>query len=356
MGVPRAEHLAGKRQHLLAQLERLVPASGAEVGIRQADYRPERVGVLRAEHLAGKRQHLLLQLERLVPAAGDGVGKRQVLHRLERVGMLWAEHLAAQRQHLLAQLERLVPAVGVGVGNRQFVHCAERVGVLRAVGGQVVVPHLFLQGEGLPREAEGKIGIAQRGLQRGAAVGLGGEVGVQFLRRFVEGLGDGDGAAVALRVRALEDLAEERRDGLRVLARLLLGVALGGDFLERGGGLFLGIDRPHCQPQAHDCRGDQHGGDACGHAQRGFVPPGIFLELVARTRWSRAHRFVGEESFDVGGETVGRLVAAGAVFLDGLHHDPVEVGLDHPAQLLRLDVPGLGEQRPLFAHDGAEAR
>ena len=131
------------------------------VGNRQVVHRPERVGVFRADHLAAERQHLLPQLERLVPAAGVVVGNRQVVHRLERVGVFRADHLAAERQHLLPELERLSLAAGCRSRNRQIVHRTERVGVFRAGGGQIVIASLFLQRDGLAVEAQRVVGASR---------------------------------------------------------------------------------------------------------------------------------------------------------------------------------------------------
>ena len=65
---------------------------------------------------------------------------------------------------------------------------------------------------------------------------------------------------------------------------------------------------------------------------------------IARRRRARLHRLVGQVALHVQREAVGRLVAAVAVLLQRLHHDPVQLAAHQLGQLRRLRVP-LGRDR-----------
>ena len=274
---------------------------------------------------------------------------------MKRRGVFRAVHSASDWQDLFKQFERFVPTTDSPVRVRQVMHRRERLGVLRAKGGEVVVPCLFLQRDGLAREAEAVVGPAQRALQLRPLGWLGGEVGVQLLRGLVESFGYGYGASVARWVGTLEDFAEEIRDALRVLARQFLRVAFGCDLHEGFGGFFLRPRGTHRLPGAHHSGDHEHGGDGCGDAKGGFVPPDKPAELVARARRRGAHCFVGEEVCDVLCKGVGGFVTARAVFLDGLHHDPVEIWLHEASEFLRLDLPGLGKRGAFISYRCAQA-
>ena len=50
----------------------------------------------------------------------------------------------------------------------------------------------------------------------------------------------------------------------------------------------------------------------------------------------REDGFVVQVTLDVGGQGAGRLIAPVAVLLQGLHHDPVQVAAQQPAELAGL--------------------
>ena len=77
-----------------------------------------------------------------------------------------------------------------------------------------------------------------------------------------------------------------------------------------------------------------------GRGQARPVPPGELPQPVAGRRRAGQHRLVGQVALHVRGEAVGRLVPAAAVLLQGLHHDPVQLAADQPAQLRRLQSRG----------------
>ncbi len=55
-------------------------------------------------------------------------------------------------------------------------------------------------------------------------------------------------------------------------------------------------------------------------------------------------------------EGVGRLVAAAAVLVDGLHHDPVQVRLDEAADLRRVNVARLRQLRAFLVRRWCSSR
>ena len=63
-----------------------------------------------------------------------------------------------------------------------------------------------------------------------------------------------------------------------------------------------------------------------------------FRSRYARLGGAATHRLVRQVPEDVGREAVGRLVPPGAVLLQRLHHDPVEVPPQRPLQVLRVDA------------------
>ena len=69
---------------------------------------------------------------------------------------------------------------------------------------------------------------------------------------------------------------------------------------------------------------------------RPLVPPHELPQPVAGRRRAGLHRLVGQVALHVRRQAVGRLVAAVAVLLQRLHHDPVQLAAHQPAQLRRL--------------------
>ena len=89
-----------------------------------------------------------------------------------------------------------------------------------------------------------------------------------------------------------------------------------------------------------------------------LVPPGELAEAVPRRRRARLHRLVVQVALHVRREAVGRLVAAVAVLLQRLHHDPVQLAAHQLRQLrrLRASVRGQGRQALRRAQLGARLR
>ena len=86
--------------------------------------------------------------------------------------------------------------------------------------------------------------------------------------------------------------------------------------------------------------------DRGGRQDRPLVPPHELPQPVAHRRRTRRHRLVVQVALEVHRQAVGRLVAPVAVLLQRLHHDPVEVALDQPAQLGRLRPAVGGDASP----------
>ena len=106
--------------------------------------------------------------------------------------------------------------------------------------------------------------------------------------------------------------------------------------------------QPAQQGHQHQARGDH----------RAAVLPHELPQPVGPAGRGGQHRLVRQVPQDVGREAVGRLVAPRAVLLQRHHHDPVEVPLQGPLQVRRLDVAAgrdVGE-RIGRAHLGARFR
>ena len=93
----------------------------------------------------------------------------------------------------------------------------------------------------------------------------------------------------------------------------------GGDGAMVGASLFNGL------PQGEGETDYQRRGDSRAGYENHFVSANQFLEFVKLGRWASDDRLVAQVPLNVGRESVGRLVSAGAVFLQALHHDPVQV-------------------------------
>ncbi len=84
------------------------------------------------------------------------------------------------------------------------------------------------------------------------------------------------------------------------------------------------------QQHRHDCGG---GGEGQLVSLRGF------LKTVEPARWSGGDRFVVQMAADVRRQTIGGFVTARAVFLQALHHDPVQVATQSVDEFLETAFP-----------------
>ena len=74
-----------------------------------------------------------------------------------------------------------------------------------------------------------------------------------------------------------------------------------------------------------------------------FIPPGEFAEPIRCRRGAGFDRFILQVALDIGREAVGRFVPPGAVLLQGLHHDPVQLAAERVRQLPRIDATLFGD-------------
>ena len=115
-----------------------------------------------------------------------------------------------------------------------------------------------------------------------------------------------------------------------LVAPLLLGLD-GAVALDAGGLLGLGAaPRQHPADRRRHQRQTDERADPLHHRP---VAPVELAQPVSQRRRARLHRVAGQVALHVAGQPAGRVVAAGAVLLQGLHHDPVEFA---PQQLGEL--------------------
>ena len=118
----------------------------------------------------------------------------------------------------------------------------------------------------------------------------------------------------------LTDLSEE--GGIQVpLGQTALLLRL----VQGGGHPLFGPRRPDGLPGADGgARHERHGDNSCGR-QRHAVPSSVLREPIPGRRRAGLDRLVGQVAHQVSRKPVGRLVSPGAVLLQALHHDPVEL-------------------------------
>ena len=94
--------------------------------------------------------------------------------------------------------------------------------------------------------------------------------------------------------------------------------------------------RPHRQSQTHcsSCHEEHEKRHRCGN--RDPILPRELLPAIERARGPGQHRLVVQVPFEIQRQAVGRLVAPGAVFLQALHHDPVEIAANRADEFLLL--------------------
>ena len=93
-------------------------------------------------------------------------------------------------------------------------------------------------------------------------------------------------------------------------------------------------DRPHDQGSEHQCRREER------HA----IPPRKLAEAIRGRGGTGLYRLIVQIPRHVRGKCVGRFVAAVAILLQRLHHDPVKFASHQVRELRRLHLP-LGRDR-----------
>ena len=181
--------------------------------------------------------------------------------------------------------------------------------------------------------------------------GIVGELSLQLLCRAIEHFDDGDGASIAVRFGAAESAHDEVQGSV---CFLLAGLGL------RFGCLSLRFAVLACA-SALDARMACHVLTTVPRTsatitsrrrdERRLVPPGEFAEPIACRGRAGLHRLVVQVVLHVAGQGAGRFVAAGAVFFQAFHDDPIEFAAEQPAQVprvalaLRADGAGRFERR-----------
>ena len=129
------------------------------------------------------------------------------------------------------------------------------------------------------------------------------------------------------RISADQRLGPRRVGGGAILIRLLPQETL----------LFLCRRGPPCQPCAGSKpqeEGGQHRRSSDNHAA---MPPRPFPKCVGRTRRAGAHRFMVQIPLHVRPQARGGVIAPGAILLQCLEYDPIQIALD-----LRYELEPLG--------------
>ena len=127
-----------------------------------------------------------------------------------------------------------------------------------------------------------------------------------------------------------------------VLVELCGGAVALGFFAEHGfapgraDGDLLGLARANREPGAHGRTAQQRQDHDGRGGEDDTMAAREFLHAINRARRTRQHRVALDETRDVRREIVGRGVAAGAIFFQRLHHDPVEVAAQRVDQLRRI--------------------
>ena len=68
------------------------------------------------------------------------------------------------------------------------------------------------------------------------------------------------------------------------------------------------------------------------------MSPNELAQAVSCTRWPGNDRLMGQVPLDVRYQLIGRLVPAGPVLFQGLHHYPIQIAPDNFAQPVRLHL------------------
>ncbi len=114
--------------------------------------------------------------------------------------------------------------------------------------------------------------------------------------------------------------------------------------------------RPNQAIGRADHAGDQGQQDQQPCEHRPLVPPHKLPQPVCRRRRTRLHRFIRQVALYVHREAVGGLVAAVAVLLQRLHHDPIQFATHQLRQPRRLRPPVGGQRRQAVRRAQLRAR
>src|SRR5581483_11634124 len=87
--------------------------------------------------------------------------------------------------------------------------------------------------------------------------------------------------------------------------------------------------------ESHDQR-NAHGADRRKHHA---ISADKFLKAIHLARRSRDHRLLGAIPLEIRSQARNRVITPAAVFLERLHHNPVEVALEQRSQTERISLP-----------------
>ncbi len=260
----------------------------------------------------------------------------EIVLSLERVRMLVAETLAPDLEHALESGLRFVVTPEPPLRGGQRAHRRHRAQVALAELAPQRVERAAVQWLGAVVEAESVVGVADGLLEPSLHDRLGGELGAHALGAAVEHLAGSDGVAARIAGVGLgEDVDQELGDA--------------------PGGRRLAVGAHHADGGA-DHRGQQSGERDGARAHHQPVPADEAASAVDRARRARHHRLARQVAPDVVGELRRRAVAALAVLLDRLEHDPVEIAAQASHQLGRVGRARAGDLGRLPTERGEAGR
>jgi hypothetical protein len=120
--------------------------------------------------------------------------------------------------------------------------------------------------------------------------------------------------------------------------------------------LLFGLSRAHGLPGSKDETGEQGNGHCARGGERKLVPADQSAEAIGGARWPGDYRFIGQVALNVGRERIGRFVTARAVFLQTLHHHPVQVAAHEMHEFGRLGMAGACDRGQLGLSQRVQAR
>src|ERR1051325_11915391 len=123
--------------------------------------------------------------------------------------MLRPEHAAAFFKNALLHLQRVLPATDPMISGREVVKRRECGRLIRTKHRQIMIARPFKQRNRVVIEPKCVISPAECFLQLYTACWLTAKIGIELARGAIERFGDRDGAAVARRVGALENLGQK---------------------------------------------------------------------------------------------------------------------------------------------------
>ena len=354
--MPGSQCLDAKRQQFVVQFSCLPTPLGIVVGHCQKMHLLQRLRTLQSGIDPSHLQCLLLQGQRLLLLSEKPERPSQIPHGLADLLGIGRRPFLPPFQDLPLQCHGLRAAIGKIITPPQVGQRRDIIPSIRSRMFTIIIPHSFLQRNGLRHLTEGGIGTAQGGLHFRPAGGMAGQTGVNDSGRAVQRLRHSNTCRIVGRVRAAQHVIEHFQITLRIGAGHFLFISFPRHLTQLVRQGLLRPDGTERQQGTHDRSGHQQQGNRGRHTQRNLVTAGKFPQTMSGTRRSGADGFVGEEMLDIQREGIGRFVTARAILVDGLHDDPVQIRFHQMTQLVRLHVPRRRNRRALVTRDRAESR